>query len=1299
MADKQYELSENINNVPLIALRDEDMELNDLVRDKKEVEEEKKLLVYEAKSVSIFKIICHLSGKLEIFFMIFGTICTFFSGCSNSLWCIIGGNTINQLTEMVIKDDISEDEYNQKIKAIEGPVNKLIILLVILGVVTFVTNFFMLFLWGYSALRQMNNLKIKYFDLILKQEQSWFDEHNSFEFSTKIQSQLEQIELGLGDRFSQIILMLGEIISGLVVGFMTSWKLTLIIFSSLPIIVISVLISDYCSEKLVLKTKELSEQSGGISEELLYNIKTVASFCNFDYELERYTQLISEIAFYDKKRVLINGIAYGLLYTGMLIGVSISIIVVRGMIIKKETNHATNKPYNGGDIFTVVMSLVNVIYSLSGLAPNFQIIQKSCLASSDYFTLLSRYTEKPKMSGDYKPSREDFQGKIEFKNVSFRYPHDKTKKLVLDDLNLVIEPGKKIAIVGESGCGKSTTISLIERFYDVNSGEILIDGIDIKKYDIEYLRDLIGYVQQEPVLFNFSIKDNLIFGRRKKLEKLGNVNSMIVDSCEEAQIKRFIERNWERYNYIVGIKGSKLSGGQKQRIAIARAILMQPKILILDEATSALDNRAEKKVQRALDNISKKDITIIVIAHRLSTIKNADLIYVMKEGRIIEQGTHQELVDLNGFYTTLIKDQLAADEIRNLKERSRNDNIDNPNVSMFMSYTEDTSNSRETVDMDESEVYSVIEKPIKSKEKEMKIKKKRIWKLITDHKCDLSIGILSSFLYGAVCPFVGLVTGETINSLSSNEEEIIRSRGLKFAFVYMGLAVFGGLTLFLKMWKLQSLGAVISMKIKRKIFEKYLELHMGFFDIKENSPGALSTKLSIDSSQLDSIILDLVGGILTTISTFLISFILGMIYDWKITLILFVFMPFIVYGTVKKEDYKENGREGDKAIKIEAGSFLSESVVNIKTIFSFNFQEKALELYENILQAEKKNFLKNAMMQGLWLGLGLSIFNFAFSIAFKCGFIFLEKKSVKFENLMSCINIIMYTCDGLTDVLRNMGNREKAKSAYQSVFETLDTKIIFSPFKNNNSNKESAMNIKGTIEFKNVSFSYPTKPDQIILKNLSFVINAGQRVGIVGLSGSGKTSIIQLIERFYDVNEGEILIDGRNIQDYNIYELRRKIGLVSQEPSIFKRSVYDNILYGDLDAKKENVLEMADKAHINYLLKRDRDNYGKKGTPLSGGEKQRVAIARAFLKDPAIILLDEATSAMDIETENEVIKNINEDLNKNKTCISVSHRLTSIINSDIIFFLDQGKLVERGTHEELMNLKGKYYTLYNYSNK
>ena len=200
----------------------------------------------------------------------------------------------------------------------------------------------------------------------------------------------------------------------------------------------------------------------------------------------------------------------------------------------------------------------------------------------------------------------------------------------------------------------------------------MIDGVNIKKYDLNYLRDLIGYVQQEPVLFNFSIKDNLIFGREKKLEKLGDINTLIRDACADAHIKDFIERNEDKYDYIVGIKGNRLSGGQRQRIAIARAILMKPKILILDEATSSLDNRSEIHVQRSLDNITQKNITTIVIAHRLSTIKNSDIIYVMNKGKIIERGKHDELLELNGSYAALVKSQLSPEEIENLNIKKKN---------------------------------------------------------------------------------------------------------------------------------------------------------------------------------------------------------------------------------------------------------------------------------------------------------------------------------------------------------------------------------------------------------------------------------------------------------------------------------------------------------------------------------------------------------------------------------------------------------------------------------------------------
>jgi ABC-type multidrug transport system fused ATPase/permease subunit len=285
---------------------------------------------------------------------------------------------------------------------------------------------------------------------------------------------------------------------------------------------------------------------------------------------------------------------------------------------------------------------------------------------------------------------------------------------------------------------------------------------------------------------------------------------------------------------------------------------------------------------------------------------------------------------------------------------------------------------------------------------------------------------------------------------------------------------------------------------------------------------------------------------------------------------------------------------------------------------------------------------------------------------------------------------------GLSVGLNGISDYPKAKRAFISVFKTMRTKSLIPPFLRDNQGKIEPENMKGKIEFRNVTFAYPTKPEIDVLKGVSFVIYPGQSAGLVGYSGCGKSTIIQLIERFYEVEDGngEILIDDINIKEYNIYSLRKKIGLVSQEPVLFKRSVYENILYGRLDASKEEVLAAAKAAAIEKFF--DKKQMGTKEDPVSGGEKQRLAIARAFLKDPIILLLDEATSALDKESEKSVQQSI-DILQKGRTSIAVAHRLSTIQNSSIILVMEAGKLVEQGTHQELLALGKKYANLHKYS--
>ena len=304
------------------------------------------------------------------------------------------------------------------------------------------------------------------------------------------------------------------------------------------------------------------------------------------------------------------------------------------------------------------------------------------------------------------------------------------------------EAGKKIAIIGHSGSGKTTLVNLIERLYDITGGEILLDGMDIRKYDIQYLRRLIGYVEQEPVLFNRTIRENIIFGREKYLQESGeDIDALIQKVCEEAYASEFIKNLPKGLNYIVGLKGSKLSGGQRQRIAIARAILIKPKILILDEATSALDNKSEKIVQKTLDFISKKNITTIIIAHRLSTIKNADLIYVLKDGQIYEQGTHEKLLEKGGYYAEIIKPQLLKGELENEFQKEE-----------FIRKI----SSIKIGDTDEEVHFDNHLQEIAKSPEDVKIQPCKIIKeLWQDYKLDCLIGIIGGILFAISSSFLG----------------------------------------------------------------------------------------------------------------------------------------------------------------------------------------------------------------------------------------------------------------------------------------------------------------------------------------------------------------------------------------------------------------------------------------------------------------------------------------------------------------------------------------------------------------
>ena len=1244
----------------------------------------KKNLMFGIKDVSVFRLYFHLSEPLEYFLMIFGFIGSVAAGAANPVMAYLTGSTTSEASSGTQGniDSMSEEEKKTFFAEFETSMDKKVREFMYYGIAAFVATFMSNFFWEYASLRQMHHLKEKYFARILMQEQGWFDQNNAYEFATKVQVQLEQIELGVGEKFGTIVECIATFVAGLIIAFFASWKLTLIILCVAPFLAISIIYMVSSMRKFIFLSRKAYETAGGVAEEVLYNIKTVVSFGHFDFEKQRFGHYIDLVHRLDTQAGCKIAIASAGLNFFYFMSYFAAIIYARTLLTQDDNDI---KP---GDVMTVCFSTTMAVASFGMMAPNINIIQEACIAASDYFTLLERKDQIDTSQSTYKPPRDSVKGRIEFKNIQFTYPSDENKRKILDDLNLVFEPGQKVALVGESGCGKSTTVNLIERLYEPTEGEVLLDGVNINKYDLHYLRSLIGYVQQEPVLFNSPIRDNIIFGRQELIEREfgGDTEQLIRSACKEAYAKEFIDKIPEKYDYVVGVKGSKLSGGQKQRIAIARAILCKPKILILDEATSALDNKSEKNVQRALDNISNKNVTTVIIAHRLSTIQNADVIYAIKDGKVLEKGTHEELLKLNGYYAGMVKSQMDGTDNKEYKmdKKDRHSSI----------YSAMSSDFENELNKGDDEIKK--EKP-KKKKKLISVQRGRIFSLYRNRKMLVFFASVASFFAGAVMPSAGFNLSNCINAFASGDKDKIKKRGLFHACMYIVIAVCAAGFMALKMRNFRIIGSHLACSMRKLVINKYLGMHMGFFDKEENAPGALLSRLSIDTTQLHCLILIMIGDIVHTAGSVIVGFVLGLIKDYRLMLIALCFMPFIIISAVVSHYTKQGGRDSYRQINIEAGGILSECVINTKTIFSFNFQKEAVRMYLKVLDLAKKDFLRDSILKGIIIGIGIFSTFCSKATIYHFASVFIRNETLVFEDMTVCVALSVTVSIGCANGLRGLVFISKAQKSFDSIFRILDTKSEIDVSKEGNENKISAKNIKGKIEFKNVSFAYPTKPDLNVLKGISFIIHPGQAAALVGYSGCGKSTIIQLLERFYDVKDGqgEILIDDVNIKDYNLLELREKIGLVSQEPVLFKRNVYENILYGDLNANKDEVLEAAKRAHIEKFF--DKEQMGTKEDPVSGGEKQRLAIARVFLKNPVILLLDEATSALDKESEVEVQKSLFE-LQKFRTSISIAHRLSTIVDSDIIFVIENGNIVEQGKHQELLDLQGKYSKLYKFSN-
>ncbi|CAM9790931.1 unnamed protein product [Ectocarpus sp. 12 AP-2014] len=964
------------------------------------------------------------------------------------------------------------------------------------------------------------------------------------------------------------------------------------------------------------------------------------------------------------------------------------------------------------------------------MGPNLQAVTEARGAAGHLLAVCRRESSIDACSEKgLKPHPDSVVGQVELRDVHFTYP-SRPKEKVFTDLNLKVEPGTTVALVGASGAGKSTVVGLLERFYDPDQGGVFLDGVNIKELNIQWLRSRLGLVSQEPLLFAQSIAENIACGRE------GATREEVEEAARLANAYDFVVQFPDGFDTDVGERGVQLSGGQKQRIAIARAILKNPAVLLLDEATSALDVESERLVQGALDRLLEmKRGTTIVIAHRLSTIRNADKICVIEGGKVVETGRHEELITVEGGkYLQLVRLQLGGamnvdgcveeeDESRASSSvaatddelvppaRYRSGSIGSSSVHSGSADGAGTSGSegrensftRSSMSLlngtEPSDVNVALLKAGMSGCRAAKLPRdmrNRLWALGKPERGYLYLSLTATAFSGAMFPVFSLMLSTIITFFYLRDPDELERKASVWSLMFVVLATVIGCAYYVQVSSMTQIGARLTSRLQNMTFKGELALvvlgivrqDVEWFDREENSTGALTARLATEVTLVKNITgLNLNSrmyqNLITITTAFLVAFVFGSLV---LSLVLAFIMPLLIFaGFIQVKVVTTSATKSQDSVA-KAGKVAVQAIDGVRTVASFNLTRKVMTMYNKELKGVLREGLKRGVTDGLALGLSQLISLGAYGFVFWWGGHRVIDGREHFDRMLKSLMAVMMASQGVGQTASFLGDSAAAKAAAARMFAVVDRRPAIDSA---DTGGERLPVVKGTIELRKVRFRYPARPDALVFRSFKLKVDAGTTVALVGASGNGKSTVINLLLRFYDPERGAVLIDGMDIRSFNVAWLRGQIGLVSQEPVLFATSIADNIAYGCEGATREEVEEAARKANAHDFVCSFPDGYdtevGEKGVQLSGGQKQRIAIARAILKDPAILLLDEATSALDMDSERLVQEALNQLVDmRQRTTIVIAHRLSTIRKADKICVVHAGTIAEEGSHEELL---------------
>ncbi|KAJ3372616.1 ATP-binding cassette, sub-B (MDR TAP), member 4 [Allomyces arbusculus] len=1207
-------------------------------------------------------------------------------GITNPLISVLLGDAVNPFIDYARTRAIygSGPQVDAAAEALKTNVVDTVVLFVGIGIATMVAAYLMQASYMWAGERQARRARAHFIRTTMRQDLAWFDKNKAGDLTTRLTSDALMFQEGISEKVVQAAAYLIQFITGFVIAFILSWKLTLVLMATFPAFGASGVIVGKAFSEGASRSQAVYAKAGAIAQEALANIRTVTAFGGQDRALKRFSNMLEETVRVNERKAWVTGggfgVFFGLLYLLFGIGAWYGAKLVESGEIK------------GGDVLKVLFAITVGAFSIVNLSPSIQAVSKGRGAAYRLYEVID---SQPSIV-DGEKALPDVSGRITFEKVKFAYP-SRPSVTVLEDFSLSIEPGTTVALVGSSGSGKSTTIQLLLRFFDVLSGAVKVDGVPLPELSLQWYRQRVGYVPQMPVLFDATIEENLKLGAIDGTEV---TQAMMEQACRDANAHDFIMGLPQGYQTPVGEAGALLSGGQKQRLAIARALIKNPKILLLDESTSALDTESESIVQAALDKASQGRTTI-TIAHRLASIRNADKIVVMDKGRIVETGTHDSLIALGGVYASLVKAQELKGATGAATSSETEDDIDATVVptavaagTTVVTVAKDTEpvNPQMSLlaDLNKEEREKAEMERILS---ENKLSMWRVVKLQWKEWPVLVVGILMGTINGLLLPAFGLVLSETLAMFQYTGQEL-RDRAFTWLMVFIGLTVANFIINLFQFGCFGVAGERLTRRIRESTFQAMLRQDMGWFDDERHGTGALTAQLSEQADRIQNLTGPNAANLLQLLVSMGAAVGLAFYYSWQLTLVVLACVPVLALGSIFEAKIMQGSLNKTRLAYAEAGQSACDAIQNIVMV-------KALareEFFDNdYLKRVKGPYLAGVRkgLIGAWgFGFSQAVQFWVYAIAFYAGYRFVVQDLINSGDLFRTIFVILFGSISFAQAATFGGNIQKAKVAAIVYFELLDR---VPPIDSANTDGLKPVDVAGNLQVKDGVFSYPMRPDAIVLQDFNIEALAGKTVALVGPSGSGKSSTLALALRFYELQQGVTKVEGYDVKEWNLAHLREQMAIVLQDPTLFMGTIRENIAYGhpDPDSVSDADIERcARMANIHDFIMGLPEGYATpvSSSQLSGGQKQRVCIARALIRNPRILLLDEATAALDSQAER-VVQAALDVASQGRTTITVAHRLATIQNADVIFVVKHGRVVEQGTHNELLAMRGLYHKL------